>query len=211
MYIVRKTNLVSINPDQLPSSAFCTERSGGTRDQTNVQHSHMHTHTCTLTHAHSHSNTHTYTLTHAHTLKHSHMHTHTCTHTRTLTHAHSHMHIHTCTLTLKHSHMHTHNNHAHTCTLTPMHITPAHSHTHTLTHAHSQQPCTPSFEDAISFARKNQFDGFLAVGGGSVMDTAKVANLLSCCPENELLDFTNAPVGKGQPVTKPLKPLICSK
>ena len=135
--------------------------------------------------------THTCTLT----LEHSHIHTHTCTHTQTLTHAHSHMHTHsnthTCTLTHAHSHMHTH--------------------TQTLTHAHSQQPCTPSFEDAISFARKNQFDGFLAVGGGSVMDTAKVANLLSCCPENELLDFTNAPVGKGQPVTKSLKPLICSK
>ena len=77
-------------------------------------------------------------------------------------------------------------------------------------HVHTHA-CTSSFEDAISFARKNQFDGFLAVGGGSVMDTAKVTNLLSCCPENELLDFTNAPVGKGQPVTKLLKPLVCSK
>ena len=70
---------------------------------------------------------------------------------------------------------------------------------------------TYSFEDAISYARANHFDGFLAVGGGSVMDTAKIANLMLCCPENELLDFVNAPIGKGQPVTKRLKPLICSE
>ena len=43
------------------------------------------------------------------------------------------------------------------------------------------------------------------------MDTAKVANLMSCCPENELLDFVNAPFGKGQPIKKQLKPLICGE
>lgn len=68
-----------------------------------------------------------------------------------------------------------------------------------------------SFEDVVSFVRKHNFDGFLAVGGGSVMDTAKVANLMSCCPENELLDFVNAPFGKGQPIKKQLKPIICGE
>ena len=75
---------------------------------------------------------------------------------------------------------------------------------HLLFHMHS-------FSDAISFARARNFDGFLAVGGGSVMDTAKAANLYLCCPENDLLDFMNAPIGKGMPVTKTLKPLICGK
>ena len=60
----------------------------------------------------------------------------------------------------------------------------------------------------MEFVRSEDFDGFLAVGGGSVMDTAKVANAFLCHKEAELLDFTNAPVGKGMKIEGPLKPLI---
>ena len=63
-------------------------------------------------------------------------------------------------------------------------------------------------EDAILFARENHFDAYCAVGGGSVMDTAKVANLFSVYRDAELLDFVNAPIGKATPILEPLRPLI---
>src|SRR5262245_31511422 len=39
------------------------------------------------------------------------------------------------------------------------------------------EPSDRSFQDAIEIAAKGRFDGYVAVGGGSSMDTAKAANL----------------------------------
>ncbi|KAJ7047376.1 alcohol dehydrogenase [Mycena alexandri] len=70
------------------------------------------------------------------------------------------------------------------------------------------EPTEESFNDAIAWARGHDFSHFLAVGGGSVIDTAKAANLFSVYKDAELLDFVNAPIGKGLPITEALRPLI---
>ncbi len=69
------------------------------------------------------------------------------------------------------------------------------------------EPSDQSFKAAIKFAQDGQFDGYVAVGGGSVMDTAKAANLYTTYPA-DLLEYVNAPIGKARPVPGLLKPLI---
>lgn len=70
------------------------------------------------------------------------------------------------------------------------------------------EPSDSSFKDMIEFARSKDFDGFLAVGGGSTIDTAKVGNLFSSDRHADFLDYVNAPVGKGKEMNVKLKPLI---
>ena len=69
------------------------------------------------------------------------------------------------------------------------------------------EPSDRSFKEAIEFARNGNFEAFVAVGGGSSIDTAKAANLYSTHPA-PFLSYVNAPVGEGKPVPGPLKPLI---
>src|SRR5687767_4300325 len=70
------------------------------------------------------------------------------------------------------------------------------------------EPTDESFLDAIAFGRDGNFDSIVAVGGGSVIDTAKAVNLYTTYPPADFLDYVNPPIGKGLPVPGPLKPLI---
>jgi hydroxyacid-oxoacid transhydrogenase len=70
------------------------------------------------------------------------------------------------------------------------------------------EPTDQSFQDAIGFAAEHAPDGFVAVGGGSTIDTAKAANLYTTYPPADFLDYVNPPIGNGRNVPGPLKPLI---
>ena len=69
------------------------------------------------------------------------------------------------------------------------------------------EPNDKSFQDVIEVAKEGHYDAFVAVGGGSTMDTAKAANLYSTYPA-DFMTYVNAPIGQGKPVPGPLKPLI---
>ncbi len=69
------------------------------------------------------------------------------------------------------------------------------------------EPTDESILAAIEFATEGLFDGYVAVGGGSSIDTAKAANLYTSWPA-DFLAYVNPPVGQGRPVPGRLKPLI---
>jgi len=70
------------------------------------------------------------------------------------------------------------------------------------------EPTDESLQRAIDFARDSgPWDAFVAVGGGSSIDTAKAINLLTTNP-GELMDYVNVPVGGGRAPVNPLKPLV---
>lgn len=71
----------------------------------------------------------------------------------------------------------------------------------------SVEPTDVSFRRAAEVATDGGYDSFVAVGGGSAIDTAKAANLYSTYPA-DFFDYVNAPIGKGKPAPGPLKPLI---
>jgi alcohol dehydrogenase class IV len=67
------------------------------------------------------------------------------------------------------------------------------------------EPTIDSFQDAADFAVVHDVDGFVSVGGGSSMDTAKVANLVSTHPA-AVMEYVNSPFGKGKKPPSPIKP-----
>lgn len=69
------------------------------------------------------------------------------------------------------------------------------------------EPTDRSFLAAAKFASEGKFDGYVSVGGGSVIDTCKAANLYATHPA-DFLAYVNAPIGEGRPAPGPLKPHI---
>src|SRR5215813_11964871 len=69
------------------------------------------------------------------------------------------------------------------------------------------EPTTASFKAAAAFAAEGRFDGYVSVGGGSVIDTCKAANLYATYPA-DFMSYVNPPIGGGQKVPGPVKPHI---
>jgi hydroxyacid-oxoacid transhydrogenase len=69
------------------------------------------------------------------------------------------------------------------------------------------EPTADSFGEAAGFAVDGGFDGFVAIGGGSSIDTAKVSDLIAT-HGGEIMEYVNPPVGEGRKPPSPLKPLL---
>ena len=69
------------------------------------------------------------------------------------------------------------------------------------------EPTDVSFHHALEFTRGVKVDAFVALGGGSTIDTAKAMNLFATYPA-DLYDYINKPIGKGKPVPGPLMPMV---
>lgn len=69
------------------------------------------------------------------------------------------------------------------------------------------EPTDASLLAAARFAKEGRFDGYVSIGGGSVMDTCKAAILYATYPA-DLLTYVNRPVGAGAAVPGPLPPHV---
>jgi hydroxyacid-oxoacid transhydrogenase len=70
------------------------------------------------------------------------------------------------------------------------------------------EPTDESMRLAVEYGRgTGPWDAFVAVGGGSSIDTAKAINLLTT-NDGDLMEYVNAPVGAGRAPEQPLKPLV---
>src|SRR5687768_692740 len=69
------------------------------------------------------------------------------------------------------------------------------------------EPTDVSLDAAARFAREAKPDGYVSLGGGSVIDTCKAANLLATYPA-PLRTYVNAPIGDARAIPGPLAPHI---
>ncbi|MEB3756156.1 MAG: iron-containing alcohol dehydrogenase [Desulfurococcales archaeon] len=70
------------------------------------------------------------------------------------------------------------------------------------------EPTDRSLIEGLKFAGKRRYDVIIAIGGGSTIDTAKLINLYSVYPVENIEEYFGPPIGAGKPVPGPLKPLI---
>jgi alcohol dehydrogenase class IV len=75
-----------------------------------------------------------------------------------------------------------------------------------VTHPVAGEPTETSVREAAAQV-DGSFDGFVGIGGGSAVDTAKLCALLAA-HGGDLLDYVNAPIGGGRPVPGPLPPVV---
>jgi alcohol dehydrogenase class IV len=69
------------------------------------------------------------------------------------------------------------------------------------------EPTDKSMDKAANDLKGNEFDLYVAVGGGSTIDTTKAVNLLITYPA-PVMEYVNKPIGHAKPVPGPLKPLL---
>ncbi|NEA28946.1 hydroxyacid-oxoacid transhydrogenase [Actinomadura bangladeshensis] len=70
------------------------------------------------------------------------------------------------------------------------------------------EPTDASMRRAVEYAQETgPYDAYVAVGGGSSIDTAKAVNLLTT-NEGDLAEYLNPPVGAGRAPERPLLPLV---
>ena len=70
------------------------------------------------------------------------------------------------------------------------------------------EPTDESMDKAAGYAKaQGPWDGFIAVGGGSSIDTAKAVNLLTT-DGGELMEYINKPIGAARAPKGQLKPLV---
>src|SRR3990172_527449 len=67
------------------------------------------------------------------------------------------------------------------------------------------EPTDKSMADAVAFAGEAKPEAFVALGGGTVIDTAKAMNLFTVHPA-PLTDYLNKPIGQGRPGPRALNP-----
>jgi hydroxyacid-oxoacid transhydrogenase len=65
------------------------------------------------------------------------------------------------------------------------------------------EPTDESFQDAIAFASRGSYDAFVAVGGGSTIDTAKAVNLYTTYPPIDFIGLREPAHRQGAAGSRP--------